>query len=253
DNTKDSQSRSVSFSLSDNRPPVPPMRGQPTNLVQSSSMPSLNPPPLPFSQEEILSVTSMILSADVLVLGTNCGGIVLFPLVHNFEDLLGTQQSVQLPLLRHPKEKSEMSTRPRARTTNSSTSSIQANPITKSISSMVLANEKLVSLHKVETPFQLHLRPKLLKREAERGNDRRHGSIGEPHDSVNSVSGSIINEPAVEDNRGRSTSRCSQQSNISTISEHELSRHWGTADVAIWDKISWFRLSALRKYLQDVA
>ncbi|XP_059165398.1 leucine-rich repeat serine/threonine-protein kinase 1-like isoform X2 [Physella acuta] len=200
------------------------------------SMPLLaNPPAVPRNpshQEELLFPTSLIVSSDVLVLGTNCGGLLLLPLDYTQLSLDNQLISLQIPVLRHPHKGDRHWKKAKG------LSEVSCSSTRGSISSLFLANEKLVSVH--SNSENVCLRPKKQRRTKSEDRHRNAVFIGNllpdtQHQQTDAQPAGVhhVTMPGPEGGR----------QNRSTTGS--------VADIALWDKISSDRLKCVRKFHQD--
>ncbi|XP_055884089.1 leucine-rich repeat serine/threonine-protein kinase 1-like [Biomphalaria glabrata] len=195
--------------------------------------PSSPAPPIavkPNDREEQLIATSLIVSSDVLVVGTNLGAMFNFP-VNSFQEGV---HILQCPLLRHPTSKTDSRTRSG---TIRSCNEIQAET-TKVVSSLLLAQEKLLSI--LTFPEQVDLRRSTTKNPDK---SKRHGSLM-------TTSEQEIEDDAVFNEIG--TNSPSDRNSVSFFFLEEESDISGVADIALWDKISLERLNIIRQYVQSL-
>ncbi|XP_059165367.1 leucine-rich repeat serine/threonine-protein kinase 1-like [Physella acuta] len=249
-------------------PPVPPSRADsvgppvPPSRVVRSLPRKTSPPPIPskpFQELEKLTATSLLISQDVLVVGTNCGGIFSLPLSYVSDPESSPEMSgftLQLPLLRHPASKNEP---PQTRLrTKSSTSlnSEQHSPLVKSVAALASTDSKLVSLHWVNK--QTVARRTGLRRNTQNDyeNIKRQGSLVTLLSSEEMSSSLETGQSHEETNPGERASSVSQGSYLTShpdiYEDEEEIKSLGIADIAIWDKIKTDRLRTLKKYVKDV-
>ncbi|KAH9499154.1 hypothetical protein Btru_004266 [Bulinus truncatus] len=208
-------------------PPIPP------RIIKSKL--SMSPPPLPsrlVRQEVPVIVTDIIMDKDILVVGTNCNGLLFLPvyLADSNGSFNSSFMSQQFPLIRHPYH-------PLAKQN-------AKGHFTDFISSLVLANDKLVSLNKAE----LLLRHPRSSKPTDR-DTRRHGR----YVSLNSVM-------PLQNTQNMNTKTMPAYCNIPTQeqnqsqekkSDFELTSNF--FDVAIWETISWDRLNVIRNYIKELS
>ncbi|KAH9505158.1 hypothetical protein Btru_058854, partial [Bulinus truncatus] len=202
--------------------------------------PMLSPPPItvkPNDKEEHLNATSLIISSDILVVGTNVGSLFHLP-VNSFN---GMVESLQLPLLRHPTSKTDSKTRSG---TIQSCHEVQTD-YSKTISSLILVQERLLSL------FTL-TEPPVLRRQAKKPDvKKRLGSLltSEASEQFQENEEDQFSELELSSSSADRSSSCS---NLYLYLEDE-SNNSGTADLALWDKISEEKLNSLKQYIQDAS
>ena len=228
-------------------PPVPSPVLSPRNISRSRENlasqndseclsldpPASSPPPIPSRSgsqpASPVVVSSLVVSQDVLVVGTDVGAILLLPIAGG--DVLATG-AVQCPALRHPERQTE-----RRERSLSSVSSMrqdhQSCALKGSIASLLLADKRVVSLH--TPPTEVAMRTRLnTTRSRKETRSRRQGSIlshtiGEEEDGIRQDDHSDVG--------GCDLSLDPVQTNDSQ-----------TADLLVWDAVSAQRLDTIRSY-----
>lgn len=231
---------------SGNTLPLPP-KEKIFKMKKAASMPGLNrqkPPLLPrraHHQEVHISITSLGSSADILILGTSCGGIVLFPFAYSHcSDTFGNSQTlpVEFPMLRHLTKKKS----PQARSGSfPSTVNEQVMSLTGTISLLTWASDKLVSLH-IRSKQVRHR-----KSRSESGNKRK-GILLPNTFTLEFTEQKSLSESKCE-HSGSSLPEAPQPSPADGVVDMQS---FEVADIAVWDRITWNRLKTVRSYSHDV-
>uniref|UniRef100_A0A0B7ATV8 Uncharacterized protein n=1 Tax=Arion vulgaris TaxID=1028688 RepID=A0A0B7ATV8_9EUPU len=233
DNANISRGRSKSTSVIAG-PPLPPRR-QPV-LFKDCDMSGLNelkPPIVPKRSsccELDVSITSLMLSTDVLIIGTSSGGMVLLPLTYNSSsDMSGCPPALpfQLPILRHPTQKTNLN-------------SGQCLTSTGSISILTLANDKLVSLHTSNN--------QVIQLRRSKSSYNKHKRMGR---LITTESLQEFNTLCQLEEGDNSKIQSALTSNSATAKSDSLMP--AVTDIAVWDKITWSRLSAIRFYTHSLS
>ncbi|XP_035828104.1 leucine-rich repeat serine/threonine-protein kinase 1 isoform X2 [Aplysia californica] len=241
---------------------------------RSRSVPGLltvvRPPPLiprkKNNKEQDCSITSLLVSKDTLLLGTESGSVCVLSLADNVCQLM----PCPCALLRHRYKPEEAIQRGRSPSSVSNVEMSHSGTTSAPgvISSLVLAHDKVVSLHKMQAAPELRLRPPPRARSRLSGSENRSGSVFDEHTLDKALDEGLENGWAessqnydslsqnVSGARARSGTGVSLSPSMSSwssqLSVADANSPGRVADLAVWDNISSSNMDDIVSYAEGL-